>query len=311
MVGTLSLIVMCPYATLPSLLWGVLDQLELAYAREGGGRIGVPLDLWANLLRVVSKSGVACSDLPAALRLSRRAVRTLVSTAIRRGWIEERKLGRGRAEVRLTGRGSVVAARSKEMETSAEKAWYEQVGADRANRLRAALETIVAGLPLEHPHYPARYGAADASITGGNGIDWKAVPRTCAIVSGLSLSALVSQTLVAFAMGYERRSPVALSVSASVIRRIPVEGRSLKGLGHSVDVSSLLRHGFLRLDPGKGDTVWLTPMGLAVSSAHDGWIDSVELDWGQKYGSKSIAKLRSTLESVATKAVKTPRHPRA
>ena len=275
--------------------------MELAYA-WGSGRIGAPLDLWANLLRAVSTSGVACSDLPAALRLSRRAVRTRVSNAIRLGWIEEQKLGRGRSEVRLTGQGLLVATHSKEMEAAAEKTWCEHVGFDRGNCLRAALERIVAALPLELPHYLARYGAADARITGGNGIEWKSVARTCFVVSGLSLSALVSQALVAFAMDYEERSPVALSVSVSVIRRIPAEGRSLKGLGHSVDVSSLLRHGFLRHDAGRVGFVCLTPKGIAVSSAHDEWIASVELDWAKKFGAASVAILRSTLEDVTTKS---------
>jgi hypothetical protein len=54
-------------------------------------------------------------------------VRSRASSATRNGWIEQMKTGRGQATVRLTARGSDVAA--------------------------------------------------DASITGGNGPDWKGVAR--------------------------------------------------------------------------------------------------------------------------------------
>jgi hypothetical protein len=296
---------MYPSAALPSLLWTVLSGLEQAHVREGSSRLGTPpLDLWANLLRAIGRSGIEQSELPAVLRLSKRAVRTRISTAVRHGWIEELKLGRGRAAVRLTAQGSAIAARWKRVERSAERAWCEHVGVDRAGRLRVVLKKIVAALPLEHPHYPASYGAADASITGGNGVDWKAVPRGRGdTVSGLSLSALTSQALVAFAMDYEERSPVALSVSVSVIGRIPAEGRRLRELGRSVDVSALLRHGFLRVSGDRGtDLVYLTPRGLDVSVAHDERIHSVELEWSNRFGAASIGTLRSVLEDVATRA---------
>lgn len=273
--------------------------------------MGMPtLDLWANLLRAIGqagidrsgteRSGIERSDLPEVLRLSKRAVRTRLATAARHGWIEERKLGRGRATVQLTERGSDVAARWKLIEASAEKAWCEQAGPERADRLGAALRKVVAALPLEHPHYPASYGAADASITGGNGVDWKAVPRLRSnTVSDLALSALVSQVLVAFAMEYEERSPVALSLSTSVIARIPAEGRPLRGMGHSGGVSALVRHGFLRVgsDHGK-ELVYLTPKGHAVSAAHDERIHAIEMEWNNRFGAESMAELRSALEEA-------------
>ena len=283
------------------MLWTVLDSLEQAYLREGAGQYGMPpLDLWANLLRAIDKSGIERSELPAVLRLSKRAVRTRIATAVRFGWIEERKFDRGRAEVRLTAQASTIAARWKSLERSAETAWCKHTGADRADRLRTALKATVTALPLEHPHYPARYGVADASVTGGNGVDWKAVSRESGdTISGLCLSALTSQALVAFAIAYEQRSPVALSVSASVIGRIPPEGRPSQGLGHSADVSAMLRHGFVRIRSNRGkEIVYLTSKGLAVSAAHQERIRSVEWEWSERFGAVSIGTLRSALEDV-------------
>ncbi len=288
-------------ASLPSLLGTVLDSLEQAYAVKGAGRDGMPtLDLWANLLRAIDKSGIERSGLPAVLRLSKRAVRTRIETAVRRGWIQERNFGRGRGEVQFTARGSTVAVGWNSLEKAAETAWCKHTGADRADNLRTALQATVAALPLEHPHYPARYGAADASVTGGNGADWRAVARESGdTVSGLCLSALTSQALVAFAMAYEERSPIALSVSASVIRGIPQGGRPLQGLGHLVDLSAMVRHGFMgvRGDHGR-EIVYLTSKGLAVSASYEERIRSVELEWSERLGAVSVGGLRSALEEV-------------
>ena len=77
---------------LPSALHTVLRGLERTYLEEDVGIPAVPsLDLWANLLRVIDTAGIDRRELPLLLRLSVRAVRTRVSTAVRRGWVEERK----------------------------------------------------------------------------------------------------------------------------------------------------------------------------------------------------------------------------
>jgi hypothetical protein len=292
-------------AILPSLLWAVQGALERAYINEGAGDDGMPsLDLWANLLRALDNGGTDRRELPAILRLSKRALRSRVSTAARHGWVGELQSGRGQAKVRLTARGSGVTSRWKSLQGSAEERWRTGIGVNRTDRLRTSLEQLVAALPLEHPHYPASYGAADASITGGKGQDWQPVLRGNGdTVSDLPLSALVSQALVAFAISYEEKSPVALSLSGTVIRLIPPAGRPLLGLGDSAGISALVRHGFLRLSGNAGgDIVHLTPKGLAVSGAYDGRIQAVETEWRHEFGDVSVTLLRRALEEVAEAA---------
>jgi hypothetical protein len=286
---------------LPLLLGTVLHDLERAYIQTGAERPGIPsLDLWFNLLRVLDESGVERSGLPTSLRLSKRAVSTRISTAKRYGWIEERRLGRGNISVRLTELGLKATARWKSVETSAEKAWREGIGPGRADGLLTALKEVVANLPLEHPHYPASYGPADANIIGRNGVDWKAVPRLSAdSVSGLPAAALIAQVLVAFSMAYEERSPVAFSLSASIVMRIPAEGVSAHELGNSVGVSALVRHGFLHLSgAGRQALVHLTPRGTAVKTEHEELISAVESEWRSRFGAARIAALRSALEKI-------------
>ncbi len=290
---------------LPSLLWNVLSGLEQAYTVQGAGHRGLPsLDLWANLLRAINAQGTDLREIPTLVRLSKRAVRTRIATAIRGGWVQQFQPGRSQATVQLTLPGADVATRWKSLRIAAEEQWCAQVGTEPAFVLRKALENIVAALPLEHPHYPASYGAADARITGGNGQEWKAVPRgQQEIVSDLPLSALVSQTLVAFAIDYEELSPVALSLSTSVIKGIPPEGRSLGGLGDSVGISALVRHGFLYASGKPGhETVHLTHKGAAVSETLDQRIQAVETRWYNQFGHKPIVALRRALEAVAETA---------
>jgi hypothetical protein len=287
---------------LPSLLWTVLSSLEQVHIAQGSGVDGMPsLDQWSNLLRALDTTGVPQRDLPMSLRLSKRAVRARLSIALRRGWIEGVKPGAGQAEIRLTPHGSETAARWKRLQHDAEQQWQTAIGLDAASKLRASLESLVSVLPLEHPHYPASYGAADASITGGNGNDWKAVVRDRGdTVSHLPLSALLSQVVVAFAIGYEERSPVALSLSTTIIGRIPPGGRFLRELGYSAGLSALARHGFVRVAGKNGaEVVTLTSQGCAVQDAYRERIQAVETEWRDGFGHETIASLRGQLEETA------------
>jgi len=258
------------------------------------------LDGWANLLRVLDLAGVDRRELPRLTRLSKRAVRVRMSAAVRRGWAEELTSGRGQSLLRLTGQGVDVVARWERLQQSSESRWQEHVGSDRATALSAALGTVVAALPLEHPHYPATYGTVDASITGGRGQDWRPVPRQGSdSIADLSMCALLSQALVAFALEYEELSPVAFSISASILRRVPPEGRPLRDIGMSVHLSAMDRHGFLRLD-GVGDnaTVFLTTKGRGVSDAYTDRVELVEQTWRERSGSDTVRNLRQLLENT-------------
>lgn len=286
---------------LPSQLLAILTAIERAYREDGAGGAALPsLDLWANLLRAVDRVGIGRRELPSILRLSKRAVRTRVATAIRHGWIEEAREDQGEDIVRLTTRGSEMADRWKRLQPTAEDKWKTGAGVRLSKSLRASLEDLVAAFPLEHPHYPASYGPADASITGGNGADWKPVHRAGnETVSCLPLSALVSQAWVAFAMQYEDLSPVALSLSTSVIRQIPLEGRPLREIGKSPGVSALIRHGFVCASgPSDSEILWLTERGLEVYRKYEERIHIVETAWRQEFGRDRLAGLIAALKEV-------------
>ena len=287
--------------SLISALSTALRELERAYILERDQFDGIPtIDEWANLLRVLGSTPTDNPKLPAMVRLSKRAVRSRVLSALRKGWIQEAKLGPGVMTVRLTERGCKVANSWNSLQARAEERWRSEIGIERFDTLLRSLGGCVSLLPFEYPHYPASYGAADASITGGNGVDWTGVPRTNrASVLGLPMLALLSQALVAFAMSYEDRSPVALSLSSAVIRLIPPEGCSRKGLGHSVGISALMRHGFLRSDINRGNEfLYLTPSGASVQELYDQRISAVEAEWRLLFGDDTFVELELAVKSI-------------
>jgi hypothetical protein len=288
--------------TLPSLLRLSLSRLESVYVVQGAGRAGMPsVDLWANLLRVLDRGGADRRELPALTRLSKRAVRSRVSAAARHGWAEELTSGRGQAAIRLTSQGADAAARWELLQQGAERQWQEQVGSGPAAALRALLTSVVADLPLEHPHYPASYGAADASISGGPGQDWKPVPRRSReTADGLTACALLSQSLVAFALEYERLSAVALPVVSAIFQRVPPQGIAVRDLGASVHLSAMQRHGFVRVAGADGDAaVFLTSKGRTVSDAHASRVEAVDQAWRSRSGSETVSSLQQVLETIA------------
>jgi hypothetical protein len=288
--------------SLPILLWRVLGGLEQAHRDHGAGAGALPsLEVWSNLLRRLDAEGVPSRDLPGLLCLSKRALRSHLSLAQRRGWVEEVSLAAKRPGVRLTDAGEAVRRRWPKVRQAAEQTWADGAGAGPADGLRPALVDLVGGLALEHPHYPASYGAADARVSGGHGQDWKPVPRGAGdTASDLPLSALVSEALMDFALEYEERADVALSVALLALTHIPDRGRPARGLGIPAGwLSALVRHGVLHADQ-RPEGVWLTLTadGERLAGAHEHHVRAVEEFWRQRYGAKVVDGVRSALASV-------------
>ncbi len=290
-------------ASMPSLLWAALRQLERAHEDEGAGRTSMPtLGLWSNVLRVLDESGVDRRDLARLARVSKRAAKSRLAEAVRGGWAEALPSGGSVARVRWTARGSQAASWWPALCHGAEQRWRAKVGDEVIDKFRASIEAVVARLPLEHPHYPATYGAADASVTGGPGQDWSAVRRTGdGGVRGLPLSALVSQAAVHFAVGYEERSDVAFSLAARVLTKVPAEGRPLVGLARTAWLSALERHRYVRATGESGPAgpaFVLTERGRRCAGGHNDLVEQVEAAWATEYGNALVGGLREALDEL-------------
>ena len=219
-------------------------------------------------------------------RLSKRAVRQLVGAATRSHWIEVRSGTGVQAALGLTGSGRKAAARWAATADATECRWCERVGADPGS-LRTVLAALVGQLDLELPHYPISYGSADSRVTGGrfrpaqagpprlpaHGQDWAPVLRGDGdTVSGLTLTALLSQLLVAFMVDYADAGGGALVVAEGLARgfakrnNVPVNDvpavLGVNGSGRS----GLERHGLVTVRPDPDGGAMLTRCTCAMSS---------------------------------------------
>lgn len=295
-----------------ALLSQALVTVTREYEQRGAGSAGLPtLGVWSNVLRPVG-DGIDLRELPAAARLSKRAVRSAVGAAEKRGWLVQEG---------NTVRPSPAGETAREQWPSLDADVDASVGGDLATPLRR----LVRQLYLEWPHYPTGYGPADHSITGGvyapgggltdsrvptHAADWAPVARhdvEGSTIAGLPLSALLSQAFVAFAADFEELWIGGLHLAATVLRLLPDEGvpvsdipmlSRLKGDGKSV----LERHGYIGIvrdaDNPKVRLAVPTARGRRTRDEYAPTLGRVEDRWGPKYGADVVAGLRSALESL-------------
>jgi hypothetical protein len=301
---------MTPTLPLSALLSQVLVSLSLEFERAGAGRHPMPgLEVWSNLLRCVGPHRVVERDLPVLTRLSKRAVRARVGNAIRQGWlrVEDGKLGRVTALLGLTEQGRNVRESWPALEAEAIDAWDARIGEDHATTLRAALRTLVGQLELEHPHFPASYGAADWSITGHDGQDWRPVRRGDGdTVGALPVQALLSQPLVALSREYEADG-WCLAYDANVLRFLSAEGRPSSILPALLTdgLSTLERHRYL--ETGRDGTIRLLARGQEAHDQYESRLAAIEARWERTH---AIGPLREVLEDIVrTLGLDLPHHP--
>jgi hypothetical protein len=147
-------------APLNELLTRALDDYTRAFA-------DLPLQLHANLLRLVGDEGIDQREIPPLARVSKRAAKWDVTVAARRGWL----VIDGK-EISLTGAGRQTRDAVVRGVDVADAAWRTRFGDNALTKLRASLEALVAKFDLELPHYPVGYGPADGSVTGGVAMRW-------------------------------------------------------------------------------------------------------------------------------------------
>lgn len=313
-----------PGVPLSGLLARALGDLSSEFVANGAGRAGMPsVAMWFGLLRSIPLNGeVDQRELPVRTRLSKRAVRQLVGAATHSGWIRVTR-GRGvQAGIGLTTSGRKVAAEWAATAGEIESRWCQRVLADPEG-IRTAIGAVVGQLDLELAHYPISYGSADFSVTGGrfrpaqvgpprlpaHGQDWVPVPRGDGdTVSMLTLTALLSQLLVAFMVDYAEAGGGALVVAEGLVRgfgthnAIPIDDvPAVLGVNGS-GKSGLERHGLVSVHPGPGDrpgkVAQLTPRGQRARDSYAVLVRNVESDWTVRFGAAAIAAVRDALETT-------------
>ena len=276
---------------------------------------------YSDFLRVVPDDGIEVGELPAATRISRRAIQSWLRLE-KRGWLEIESTAPRVKVVRPTERARQTRDRCAELVVTTDDAWCVSIGVDEAKSLRVALEALVSRLDLELAHYPMTYGGSDISVLGGpwvaakagppripaHGADWVPVVRGDGdTVSGLPLHALLSQALVAFLIDYEDRARFPMFAAAQLADTMPAGKVPLVDLPPILGVtgagkSGLERHGIVRVT-GSGDRriASLTPVGTQIRDAYVPTVAGIGDGWDERYGTALVADLRAALERVDEK----------
>ena len=314
-------------APLPTLLGRALGAFTRAYERSRREDVPIPqLGAWATVLRVVDAKGTDQEAIVRRAVASKRAVVVIVGRLERLGvlGVESRSVEgrRGKARiVRLTPAGEAARKAAAALADEVEEHWRQRYGGDTVDRLRVALSGVVDQFPVELPHHVTGYGAADPSVTGGDyvledpgppriparGQDWPVVRREPGDTSReLPLPALLSQTLAAFAIDYERERLGSLQLVSNFLRFVPDDGIALaeaRTLGGVSGNGKTLheRHLDVVVEPGSGRDprrrVHLTPKGRRMRDAYPHLVGEVEDRWRDEYR-EAVPALRSSLTSM-------------
>ena len=284
------------------------------------------LGTWANALRVLDADGADQRQLARRAVISRRVAEVVVNRLARHGQVAVEKRAvegkRGKTKfVRLTASGKAGTASAAALVDTVQADWRQHFGNDAIDRLRDALSTVVDRLPVELPHYPAGYGAADPSVTGGNyipedpgppripahGQDWPVVLREPGRnARHLPLVALLSQALAAFAIDYEREQFGGLPAVSNFLRFVGDDGVTLgraQALGGVAGNGKTLheRHLDVVVEPGRPSDmtrrVFLTPKARRVRDAYPRLVTEIEDRWREQYA-VAIPPMRTALMAM-------------
>jgi len=120
-----------------------------------------------------------------------------------------------------------------------EKRWQERFGKDEIDQLRESLWALIRQIDLELPDFLPilRYGL----VSEGPDAERRApTGREAGAGSRLSLSALLSRALLAFAIEFEREPDLSLAISANVVRVLDEKGVRARDLPLLTGVSKEL-----------------------------------------------------------------------
>ena len=315
---------------LSALLSQVLVAFTLEFDNEferhmiGAGEPGtLSLGVWANLMRFLKEGPVSIRDLAACALTSEKRIKgelgclerwrlvklepdaaddqpvptrahRLSGRVLRDGWGSGRGIRSGWM-VWLTERGRKACEIWPPLFGEIEQRWVMRFGEDDLVGLRRALEDVVSQIDIELPQALPGYLEQEDSYP----------PRSARGASSLSLPALLSQSLLAFTIEFERESRAPLWLCANTLRVLgenPIRECDIPRLtGGSPETSGIgwqiKPYIVIEPDPAanRGRVVRLSPLGLAAQQTYRDLIVAIEKRWEAKFGKDKIGRLRDSL----------------
>lgn len=258
------------------------------------------MTMWWTCLRFVPPEGIPVEELVAAARM-----RTNFKGMVGWGYITVRAEASGVRMVRATANGRKAQELWRGLAAEIEERWKERCGAAVIGRLREALAGLLMRIPFE---------LADCLPILGYGLFVKgrvkvrrAAPPRREAVAGLALPVLLARVLLAFALDFERESPLSLAVYANVLRILNPEGvevrriPALSGVSkEAVEMASgiLRKQGLAEVGtPGRFRVARLTAKGVAAQEQCRRRLVEIEEQWAARFGG-AIGELREALAGI-------------
>jgi DNA-binding MarR family transcriptional regulator len=269
-----------------------------------GGPWLVSVVMWWNCMRFVGEDGIRVSELEQLA-----GTKTNLNGMERWGYITwvtcTDAAPRSGQLIRATPKGRKAEEAWRRLVGEMEQRWQARFGYDQIRQLHESLGALVSqvggGLP-------------DCLPILGFGLFSRAQAGTPnRVAPDLPLPALLSRTLLAFAIEFERESDLSLAISANVLRVLNENGVRIRDLPLLAGVSKeaiSMALGFLRKkrlaaigpDPGgsRSKIARLTAAGRAAQDAYFQLVEVIEERWITRFGSEIIRVLRRVLERVAS-----------
>ena len=272
------------------------DNLFERRMRDGGQRGFLSLAFWLGYGRHLVP-GMTIGEFTAATSMSNRDASYLLAVIERWRYLDIRDPGAPRGSprpgfgtIKPIPRESLVWPRPElerglelwpSIVREVEDRWAVRFGSPALARLRAQLETIVAGHDGGLP-----WGLPDCTMRWGMG---RLPPPTDPLPhSGdrASLATLLSQVLWKFALEYNREADMPIAIGASLLRVLGPEGAPAAELARrsGVDVTPsrdlLQRSGLFEITPTRRSRlIRLTPLGVAEQELYWTLVDEITDRW--------------------------------
>lgn len=273
----------------------------------------VSMVMWTNCMQYVGEKGVSVRELE---RLAR--TNTNLAGMQRWGYVvvepdpDDRRAKPPRLDwvIRATPAGRRAQEIWRPLFGAIEGRWRERFGNDEIDKLREALENVAGQLGVELP---------DCLPILGYGLftrppdDNRQEPtgRRSVIASDLSLPALLSKVLLAFAMEFENEGEVSLAISANVLRLVCEEGVRVRDLPRLAGVSKeaiatslsfLTKRGYAVVKTESSGSrvkvLVLTAKGRRARDKYHQLLQAIEERWQTRFGKGTISRLRESLEQL-------------
>jgi hypothetical protein len=280
------------------------NEFERRFAEAGiGRRFGISLVMWSNFLRFVG-DGITVDGLPEAAGLPKNRMLSALGGMERWRYVAvgpetaEKRDGYGSARglksewvVRPTEAGEKAREIWPPLFGEIEARWEERFGRGVVGELRKALHAIVGQLELDLPEYLP-------ILASTNGMVAEVAERERRGAPPAQLSALLSQTLLAYTLDFERESELSLALSADFVRVLDETGIDVRELPAAAGVSKeattmalkfLAKTGHLAVE---AKVARLTPKGREAREAAPALHAGLERRW------KSSRRLRAAAKAV-------------